>query len=378
MDTSWKFWKSLTQGRQLVVITSHRVLRISAPAISQWLTTLINYFIEHCVWPVAWKCSDVSPIYKKSDETDKANYRPVSVSTALSKVYERVMFDQLYGPVCSILSPNLSGYLKGHSCCTALLKMVEDWRVSLNNREGVAAVAVDLSKAFDSVCHLLLLAKLKAYGLSDGAISLMSFYLRGRKQRVKLNNVYSQWRSVNTGLPQGSLLGPLLFNVYMNDLNYFVRDTSLRLYYADDMTAYASDVSHLVLEYLINFDLEIVSNWFQQNYLCVNVGKTQAMAIGPSLYRYDFHLDNTNVKTTDSLKILGVTLENKLSFKPHILEQLKKACAKASALRKVRKFIPPSTMIRLYKAYILPHSRWGFSRQDWAISFPQGHGSAVL
>ena len=79
------------------------------------------------------------------------------------------------------------------------------------------------------------------------------------------------------------------------------------------------------------------------------------MVIGTSLYRYDFHLDNTNVKTTDSLKILGVTLDNKLSFKPHILEQLKKACAKASALRKVRKFIPPSTMIRLYKAYILPH-----------------------
>ena len=190
----------------------------------------------------------------------------------------------------------------------------------------MAAVAVDLSKAFDSVCYSLLLAKLKAYGLSDGAISLMSSYLRGRKQRVKLANVYSQWRSVNTGLPQGSLLGLQLFNVYMNDLNYFVRDTSLRLY-ADDTTAYSSDVSPLILDYFINFDLEITSNWFQQNYLRVNVSEAQAMAIGPSLYRYDFHLDNTNVKTTDSLKTQGVTLFNKLSFKPHILEQLKKACA---------------------------------------------------
>ena len=163
----------------------------------------------------------------------------------------------------------------------------------------MAAVAVVLSKAFDSVCHSLLLAKLKAYWLSDGAISLMSSYLRGRKQRGKLDNVYSQWRSVNTGLPQISLLGPLLFNVYMNDLNYFLRDTSLRLY-ADDTTTYCSDVSPLVLEYLTNSDLEIVSNWFQENYLRVNVSKIQAMAIGPSLYRYDFHLDNTNVKTTDS------------------------------------------------------------------------------
>ena len=107
----------------------------------------------------------------------------------------------------------------------------------------------------------------------------------------------------------------------MNDLNNFVKNTSFRLY-ADDTTAYASDASPLVLEYLINSDLEIVSNWFQQNYLRVNVSKTQAMAVGPSLYRYDFHLDNINVETTDSLKILGVIMDSKLSFKPHISEQL--------------------------------------------------------
>ena len=97
---------------------SQRLLRISAPVVSQPLTTLINYFIEHRVWPAVWKCSDVSPIYKKSDATDKANYRPVSVLTALSKVHERLMFDQLYSLLYYILSPNLSGYLKGHSCCT--------------------------------------------------------------------------------------------------------------------------------------------------------------------------------------------------------------------------------------------------------------------
>ena len=111
--------------------------------------------------------------------------------------------------------------------------MTEDWRASFDRCEAVAAVAIDLSKAFDSVCHSLLLAKLKAFGFSNTGIELMSAYLRGRRQRVKLDGVYSEWRTVRTGVPQGSLLGPLMFNMYMNDRNYFVGNTSLRLY-ADD------------------------------------------------------------------------------------------------------------------------------------------------
>ena len=142
-----------------------------------------------------------------------------------------------------------------------------------------------MRKAFDFVSHGLLLAKLRAYGFSKSAIELMSCYLCGRRQRVKLDNVYSDWRVVKTGVPQGSLLGPLLFNIYINDLNYKVSNTSLRLY-ADDTTEYASDVSPMVLECTINEDLKIVSSWFESNYLKTNDTKTQAMVIGPSEYKY--------------------------------------------------------------------------------------------
>ena len=218
----------------------------------------------------------VSPIHKKSEEIDKVNYRPVSLLTALPKVFERAMFDQMYEAFRCKLSHNLSGYLRGHPCCSALLKMTEDWRASLDRREPVTAVAVDLSKAFDSVFHSLLLTKLTAYGFSGRALQLMTACLCERKQRAKLDNTYSQWGTVTTGIPQGSLLGPLLFNIYMNDLNYFKEGTSLRLY-AYDTTAYASDTSAVVLEYIINSDLQVVCTWLQHNYLQINATKTQAM-----------------------------------------------------------------------------------------------------
>jgi len=144
------------------------------------------------------------------------------------------------------LMPNLSGYLKTHSCCTALLKMVEDWRLSLNNREAVAVLAIDLSKTFDSVCHGLLLAKLRAYGFTDQALELKRNYLQDRRQRVKLDGIYSDWKPVKVGVPQGSLLGPLYFNICINNLNLQVTNTSLQLY-ADDTTEYASDISPPVL-----------------------------------------------------------------------------------------------------------------------------------
>ena len=135
----------------------------------------------------------------------------------------------------------------------------------------------------------------------------------------------------------------------MNDLNYFIDGTSFRLY-ADDTTAYASHTSPVVLEYIIsNSDLQVVCKWLQHNYLQINATKTQAMATGPVNYRYNINLQDNNIELTDSLKILGVTLDKRITFKPDILEQLKKACAKVAALRKLRKFIPQDVMIRLYK-----------------------------
>ena len=154
---------------------------------------MINFLIANRSWPDKWKCDNLTPVFKKDEDTRKENYRPVSVLTALSKVYEKVMYDQLYNTFCRHLSQNLSRFLKNHSCCTALLKMTEEAR-----------------------------------------------------------------------LPQGSLLGLLLFNIFINDLNYAVPDVSLRLY-ADNTTLYASDVSPIAPQFVVNRGLSRLSEWFDAN-----------------------------------------------------------------------------------------------------------------
>ena len=229
------------------------------------------------------------------------------------------MYEQLYNYFVSrhLLSDSLSGFLKGHPCCMALLKITEGWREALGERKTVSAVSIDLSKAFDSICHCLLIRKLAAYGLLDHSIQLICSYLINHKQRVKIENAYSNWRVVQCGVLQGSLLGPLLFNIYINDITYVTKNMELRLY-ADDTTGYAASNSPATLEFYINSDLVRLSQWLEDNYLTINTTKTQAMIVGKSNYNYELFLKSNNILTIDELKLLGVTIDNKFTFSSHI------------------------------------------------------------
>ena len=298
--------------------------------------------------------SNVTPVYKKDEATDKTNYRPVSVLSAIPKLFEKVQFDQLYESLSPTFSNNMSGFRHGHSCTTALIKLTDDWRMALDKKKEVGVIAIDLSKAFDSICHNLILAKLKAYGVQESALQMMRSFLQDRKQRVKCNGVYSDWLPLRCGVPQGSLLSPLLFNIFMNDINDIDIKSSLRLY-ADDTTQYESDICPAVLEYSLNQDIIKLSDWLNRNYLHINNDKTQTMVLGQSSYNYALRLSNDMIETKDSLRILGVILNNRLSFKSHVDEILKKAYAKIAALRRLKRLAPANVLLKLYKAYVLPH-----------------------
>ena len=255
-----------------------------------------------------------------------------------------------------ILGDSLSGFLKGHSCATALLKMTDDFRASLDNKDHCIATAVDLSKAFDSISHSLLISKLKAYGFTVNAVNLIHSYLCDRLQRVKIGNTYSDWKTIQHGVPQGSILGPLLFNLFINDLTYSVDDAKLRLY-ADDTSLYLSHPNQDVLETRSQSKFDVLQSWFKCNYSSINESKTKVLPLGDNPPYYELFADCTRppLEVVHDMKLLGLTIDSSLSFKAHIKSVCNKVDVKVSALRRVRKFIPSEVMVNIYKALILAH-----------------------
>ncbi len=189
--------------------------------------------------------------------------------------------------------------------------------------------------------------------MSQLVLQLIKSCLQECKQRVKCNGVYSDWLPVRCGIPQGSLLGPLLFNISKNDIN-LVKNSSLRLY-ADDTTQYSVDTCPVALENSLNHDINILSVWFSENLLQMNGNKTQAMILGKSDHRYNFRIGSSIIEIEDTLKILGVTLDKNLNFKPYINQILRKAYAKIAALHRLKRMVPVDILVSLYKTYVLPH-----------------------
>ena len=199
------------------------------------------------------------PLYKKGDNTSKTNYRPISILPSFSKIFERLMFQQITSYVSDILSPYLCGFRKGYNAQHALLRLKNNLNKSLDKKEKIGLVMMDLSKAFDCISHDLLIAKLYAYGFDKNSIRLIYSYLKGRNQRVKINSEYSSWKEILDGVPQGSVLGPLLFNLFVNDLFLFVEKSEI-CNYADDNSLIVADKSIDNIISKLESDMEIFNS----------------------------------------------------------------------------------------------------------------------
>ena len=188
-----------------------KILKQSAEICKENLTQIFNKTIIECKFPDELKLADVTPIYKKNDPNNPKNYRPVSVLPVTSKIFERILHKQLSLYLDKFLSPYLCGYRKRFSTQQALLSLIENWKKSLDNKGFGGAVLMDLSKAFDTINHELLIAKLEAYGFGNKSLKLLHSYLSNRWQRTKVNTSFSSWTELILGVPQGSVLGHLLF-----------------------------------------------------------------------------------------------------------------------------------------------------------------------
>jgi hypothetical protein len=336
-----------------------KILKLAASPISKSITPILNASLSSNMFPDSLKCADVSPVYKKTDNLIKENYRPISVLTSLSKVFESVMCDQMNCHFQNILSVWLSAYRKNYSCENVIIAFVECLRKALDNNELAACILMDLSKAFDSLPHGLLLAKLHAYGFTMSSCDFIRSYLSNRKQRVKINGIYSSWDTLTTGVPQGSIAGPLLFNVFMNDI-FMCIDKSVKLFnYADDNTlVFTHQNKHTLVSKLEHASKQAVL-WFQNNYMQANPNKFQALYLNRNKSAdvlFDF---GPNVIKPDStVKLLGVKIDDKLSFENHIIELCNKAGKQLNALRRLSKVLNFESKLKIYNSFISSHFKY--------------------
>ena len=250
------------------------------------------------------KVAKISPVFKKLGNTFKDNYLPISMLSKFAKLFESIIYSQLNDYIENKFSKYLTGFRKNHNTQNSLLRMIESWKAKLNNGSKVGVIIMDLSKVFDSLNHDLL-AKLEAYGLGNNAVSFMGSYLTNRLQRCKIS--FREWAKISAGVPQGSILGPLLFNIFFHDIFLFLHKCDLTNY-ANDSTMYTSDKRVSTIIDSLTHEFTILSKWFYNNFLVLNPDKCSFMLLGvDSSLQINPICGDELLKNTKQGKMLGVT-----------------------------------------------------------------------
>ena len=346
---------------------SVRMIKMCDDVLLLPLRLIFEFCMSQGVFPQVWKQANVVPIHKKNSKSLKNNYRPISLLQILGKVLEKLIFDSLYHHLekNGLLNQIQPGFRPGDSTVNQLLSIVNSIFTAFdcNPTLDVRSVYLDISKAFDRVWHQDLIYKLRQCGVSGKLLMLMQSFLSDRKQRTVLNCKTSTWGTISAGVPQGSILGPPLFLIYINDLTDGIRcDVKL---FADDTSIFTvvHDPHTAALD--MNHDLNLIKLWAHNWRISFNPDPNKkAVEVTFSKKRIPMNhppifFDDIPVRKVQDHKHLGIILDSKLSFNSHIKSIISKSRQGIGMLRFLSKYLPRHTLNDIYKLYIRPHLDYG-------------------
>ena len=352
-----------------------RLLKAELPLLSFYLAKIFNKSIQTGYVPKCWKLKRVSPLHKGDSKTDCNNFRPISILPIPMKIFEKIIHDQVseFIKVSKILSDRQSGFRKLFSTSTAAVDVSDYILEQLDNKKYVGAVLIDLKKAFDTVDHKILLKKLWCYGLQDQSFLWFESYLSDRKQMTLVNNIESDLLDEDVyGVPQGSVLGPLLFLLYINDINNVIKNSYCHLY-ADDTIIIQSASDPDILISGLERELNNINFWLENNKMTINTKKTEVIFFGNESHlkqvgNKTVNFLRTPLKRKECVKYLGVYFDEKMQWSHQIKHITQKVNFKLGKIKSIANFLDRHTKTILTNALVMPY--FHYCSPAWASAAP--------
>ena len=338
-----------------------RVLKEICNELARPLTYLYNLSIQSGKLPDEWKLSEVTPIFKKGNKTNPTNYRPVALTCILCKILESFIRDaiQEHMEIYKLYSHCQHGFRKGKSCATQLLRVMDDFSKLIDNGKSFDTLYLDFRKAFDAVPHERLLIKLNAYGITGQLHKWVSSFLKHRKQYVRMGKEHSEKHVITSGIPQGSILGPILFLIFINDLPENIE--SICHVFADDTKIYNTTENKATLQN----DLNKLYEWSEKWQLSFNASKCKCIHYGSKNPKYTYKIESNNnshdIATASEEKDLGVVFDSTLKFDIHINNIVTKANQTLGIIKRNFNYFDNDVFLQLYKALVRPHLEYAQS-----------------
>nr|CAH7713322.1 unnamed protein product [Callosobruchus chinensis] len=326
------------------------------------LTKLINNVIATGIFPNELKTSKISPVFKEGSKKDVDNYRPISVLSIFSKIVEKLMKKRMLQYISDThhVDEYQYGFLRNSSTLSTAVDFINEVSKTLDNRMIAVVVYIDLKKAFDVVSFDILVNKLKKIGFTGEMLNLIRTFIEGRKQFVSLDNVASEIKSNSYGVPQGSVLGPLLYSLYVLSLKN-VKLKARYFTFADDTVLVYTGINENELCMEINSDLQKYVDWLYGNKLKININKTKYMVFkqkNKQVQNINIYINNTPLEQVSKIKYLGLVVDDKLSWTQHINKINDKIVAMISIIFKCRNYLTKRTKGMIYNAFFVSHFRY--------------------